>query len=140
MTNSSNHKIEKKEIALREHGFKTSWLYQAVDKNTGKEAGRILLSKKDDVIYIELLSVEQKHRGKGLGRMLLEEVFKDDLPVYLDVLSPMAKKFYLHMGFDFDGPDGMSIDPSSPTIHSSLTLPDENECEEEFSLYSSPLQ
>jgi ribosomal protein S18 acetylase RimI-like enzyme len=60
--------------------------------------------------YIDCLGVHPDHQGKGLGSILLgflinEYVQNRDLTVGLlvDTENPMAKKFYLNLGFEIIG-------------------------------------
>lgn len=61
-----------------------------------------------NILFVDVLWINESHQRKGLGRMLLETVIDDALKmgctlVHLDTFDFQAKDFYLKQGFEVFG-------------------------------------
>jgi GNAT superfamily N-acetyltransferase len=71
----------------------------------GEAVGFVRVSEREGCYWIEELYVKPEHRGRGVGRALVEEaegyVGKRDSHVYITVLPQdrRAMRFWLHMGY-----------------------------------------
>ena len=75
------------------------------EASSGEVVGFIRVSTREGCYWFEELYVKPEHRGKGIGRMLVEKaeeyVRKDDPYVYIMVLlqDRRALSFWLHLGY-----------------------------------------
>ena len=61
-----------------------------------------------NILYIDILYVEDAHRGKGYGRLLLDRVESESKKLggymsHLDTFDWQAKEFYEHLGYEVFG-------------------------------------
>ena len=61
-----------------------------------------------NILYIDILYVEDAHRGKGYGKLLLDKAESearqlDGYMSHLDTFDWQAKEFYEHLGYEVFG-------------------------------------
>ncbi|MFM2303625.1 MAG: hypothetical protein RLZZ135_1035 [Cyanobacteriota bacterium] len=61
-----------------------------------------------NILYVDILYVEDSHRGKGYGRLLLDRAESESKKLggymsHLDTFDWQAKEFYEHLGYEVFG-------------------------------------
>ncbi len=61
-----------------------------------------------NILYVDILYVEDAHRGKGYGKLLLDRVESEARQLggymsHLDTFDWQAKEFYEHLGYEVFG-------------------------------------
>jgi GNAT superfamily N-acetyltransferase len=61
-----------------------------------------------NILYVDILYVEDSHRGKGYGKLLLDRAESESLKLggymsHLDTFDWQAKEFYEHLGYEVFG-------------------------------------
>lgn len=79
-----------------------------VDENNNIVAGCLAKMYCWNVIYIDILWVDERHRKCGLGKRLLSEIEEIGLEencslIHLDTFDFQAKDFYVKQGYDIFG-------------------------------------
>jgi len=79
-----------------------------IKNDRGEIEGGATTSYGWDWLHLQLLWIDEKHRGKSMGKRLLEEVEKaakgfNCIGIHLETTSFQAKDFYESQGFDTFG-------------------------------------
>ena len=107
--NNMNSTLSKNEFWLKYQLIKNNGGIIYVLENQGVIIGTAKINREikfyDDIVHIEDVVVDESHRGKGIGKILINKVMNEVPPCYKVVLNCKDElfDFYMNCGFDLQG-------------------------------------
>lgn len=111
------NEIEKLEKSCFDHGLyneeqlsdmmnnKSMYDFLVIENNIGEKIGYLIIFDNSDSLEIMKIGVLPKYRKKGIGKILLEQLFEKKKNILLEVREKniIARKFYENNGFSIIG-------------------------------------
>lgn len=102
---NSNHKVTFAEIRKRLNANKTL----VIAKGYKRPYGFISISRRSKILFIDMLAVDSREQGKGVGHTLMKAAEDygmrercHSVELFVDDSNPKAIRFYSKMGYEID--------------------------------------